>query len=507
MRILPFIIRIASALPLCSQDQHRSEVFPGPVSDASFLYDNRCQCLLLVGGSPVIHDSVRSDVWQWNGKLWMKISATGPGSRSFFRGDVDRGRNVVSLFGGVAEVDGKLKGDLWSFDGNKWIKRSTNNIGTRDHHKMVYADHLHSFVLYGGQYDQHHNPDSVTWLLKDGIFTPLRMPGPGVRYHSGMTYDRLRRKIVLYGGGTRPAEHWEFDGIKWEKIVTTENPGRKLYHHMTYDENQKVVILHGGWINQDPRDPANSKTPITWTWDGKTWTRIAEERIFPIAMGYDRKRKVTVAYGFDDVYSNSRRHIGIWELHQNGWKKVADYGEWNTPEYLKRHTTLHPNDVQAWVTYADVLQWQTHEYPEAETVYKKLLKTYPERKNMVGDLVIVLAMQGKLHEADAYIDTIRVSGLLNKGFYKRLAGLLFQQEKYQEAIHYYKAALSIQPEGGDYYELGCAYVLSGQIDLAFASLHKAIDNGYNSSKHFESNDGLESLKSDARWNELMSRLR
>ncbi|HMG91738.1 MAG TPA: hypothetical protein VK589_16885, partial [Chryseolinea sp.] len=73
--------------------------------------------------------------------------------------------------------------------------------------------------------------------------------------------------------------------------------------------------------------------------------------------------------------------------------------------------------------------------------------------------------------------------------------------------HYYKAALSIQPEGGDYYELGCAYVLSGQIDLAFASLHKAIDNGYNSSKHFESNDGLESLKSDARWNELMSRLR
>ncbi|MBK9491704.1 MAG: hypothetical protein IPO07_25075 [Haliscomenobacter sp.] len=300
----------------------------------------------------------------------------------------------------------------------------------------------------GGNNNGYPNMDSTTWLLKNGKFSPLQIPGPGVRYHYGLVYDKHRKKVLLYGGGEKPDQHWEFDGKKWTRVMLSESPGRRFYHSMVYHEDTKVVILHGGWVNQNPRDPINSQTPTTWAWDGHTWKKIAEERIFPIAMGYDQHRKVVVAFGRTELSSDSE--MGLWELKQNKWMKIAAYGKWNTVEYVVQWVQQHPDDAQALLKYADIMQWQTKQFLEAELAYKKLTKIYPEKTSILLDLAIVLAMQDKVSEADEYIAKLSEAGLMNRPAYLRLAGLLRMEKKYLPSIKCQEIALSMGLAGVDF---------------------------------------------------------
>jgi len=95
------------------------ETFPIPRDKASFIYHPPSKALLLVGGSPLIPDSIRSDVWKWDGKRWSKINADGPGSRAFFPGALETGTNLIHSFGGV-EI--RMEGlDLRNSKGDRWV--------------------------------------------------------------------------------------------------------------------------------------------------------------------------------------------------------------------------------------------------------------------------------------------------------------------------------------------------------------------------------------------------
>jgi tetratricopeptide (TPR) repeat protein len=502
MRFLLLGYCLLFSITAYEQQVNSAEIFPTP-GRASFIYHPKSKTLLLIGGVPTIPDSVRSTVWKWNGKNWVEIKAYGPGSRDFFFAALNTKNGMINSFGGIAAVNGERKGDLWTFDGNKWVASSSNNIDTRDHHSFVFADHLNAFVLYGGQY-ANRNADTITWLVKDGKFTPLYIPGPGIRYHSGMAYDKKRKKVVLYGGGERPDEHWEFDGTKWTRIITTINPGKKFYHFMVYDDNRQMIVLHGGWRNQDPRDTANFAAPITWTWNGREWKRISKENVFASAMGYDANRKVIVAFGRSD--DNLNGELGVWELNGDKWIRKKNYGKWNSYDYVKQWVKDHPDDMLALMKYADLLQWQTKEFAEAEIVYKKLETIYPEKKEMLIDLALVLLMQIKMEEAEKYLIKVMNAGLLNRNVYLRLAGLLRMEKKFRESIPYLEKAIEIEPKGDDLYKLGCSYAYINNIDKAFENLNKAADKGYNSKLQFEASTELQSLKTDPRWQQLLNKL-
>lgn len=316
---MKFFILLLFLFPLsaCSQ-QPADGKFPG-ARDGCFVYYPPTRSLLLIGGPSAQPNSADSDVWSWNGSEWYRIPAFGPGSRDFFPcAYYSPGKTVYCM--GDKDRPGTV---FWLFDGNNWSKATINGIGSRDHHQMVYADHLSAFVLYGGA-NENQQLDTLTWLIKDGKATAINIPGPGVRYHAGMVYDKHRKKVVLYGGGTRPSEFWEFDGQKWERIITTVNPGKKLYHHMVYDEHAKRVILHGGWQNQDPKDPANSLPRDTWSWDGHVWKKITEAMVFPLALGYDPARNEVIAYGRAGHTKDSG--FGVWKLREDRWVRIADYG-------------------------------------------------------------------------------------------------------------------------------------------------------------------------------------
>jgi len=312
-------ILVFCLLPLltCSQTKLNSEeIFPGN-REGFFAYSPTLKTLLLIGGNTSETDG--STVWKWNGKSWQSIEASGPNSRDFFTGAFYPKTGTIICFGG----QDSSAGTFWSFDGVQWKKTFIEGIESRDHHQMVYADHLNAFVLYGGA-NENGVLDTITWIIKDGKAKALTIPGPGVRYHFGMVYDKYRKKVVLYGGGERPDELWEFDGKNWKKIVTSTNPGKKFYHRMVYDESVNLVILHGGWQNQNPSDPINSLPPATWAWNGKIWRKIAQESLFPLAMGYDGERKQVVAFGRDENTRNA--NLCMWTLSESKWIKIADYG-------------------------------------------------------------------------------------------------------------------------------------------------------------------------------------
>ncbi len=480
MKLNLILILILISPVLTAQNPAKSpatnpETFPGWMEDAKLIYHPPSNAMLLIGGTPIIQDSVQSDVWKWDEKGWSKIIAVGPGARVFFMGDLNTKTNDITLFAGagLGRFNSNM-GDLWKFDGKKWSRIINNDIGSHDHFKMVYADHLDAYVLYGG--NRNHQFDTSTWLMRDGIFTRMNIHGPGIKYQSAMVYDKHRKKIVLYGGGKKPDELWEFDGKKWENIITDINPGVKMYHHMAYDDNLKAVVLHGGQINHRPLDPENLQTPVTWLWNGSVWKKISEEKLFPIAIGYDPTRKSVLAYGFNDGNENNPRSIQLWELKNYTWRLLADYGIWNTIEYLEKYLTSKPNDVKALYVYAYRLK-SSNRLSEAEITFKKIAadKT-PEQASVLRGLVDVLKTQGKLTEAEDYIS--KLEPFTNRN---RMAT--------------------------QFYNLACAYALVGETQAAFRCLNRAVDFGYETKKDYENDTDLESLKSDTQWKTLLEKLK
>ena len=77
---------------------------------------------------------------------------------------------------------------------------------------------------------------------------------------------------------------------------------------------------------------------------------------------------------------------------------------------------------------------------------------------------------------------------------------LLRSEQYELAAQAYQNAIDrgYRP-GTAYYNQACAYALAGNTDAAFASLRKALDNGFDSPAHLAKDDDLDSLHSDPRW--------
>lgn len=506
MKYICFVFLLSFFVTLYGQENIPDKTFPAPSAKSFFIYHPESEALLLIAGSALIPDSVQNNVWKWDGQKWTKIEAEGPGERAFFASALNTNSILIHSFGGIEiGIEGlnfaDSKNDMWTFNGKDWTEFKVNDIGTRHHHHIVYADQLDAFVLYGGFTES--GADTLTWLMENGEFKSLNIPGPGVRYQSGMVYDKNRNIVVLYGGGDNPDEHWEFDGSKWEKITTSINPG-KLYHPVSiYDDNRKEVILHGGQVSLNGQDPLNNITPSTWSWNGKEWNKITDERIFHAAIGYNPIKKIEVAYGFTDFSRNS--NLCMWELQNNKWIKIADYGKWDITAYLKNKADENPIDLKLLTLYANQLK-SNMKFDEAETAYKKLEKVYPKKVDIWVNITEVLLLQNKIEESDKYLKKINASEVMNRNIFTRLANSLAAVKDYPKSASYFEKALEIEPRGNDFYNLTCIYALLNNKDKAFNNLYKAIENGYNNKQQIESDVDLEVLRNDDRWKAVLEKL-
>lgn len=286
---------------------------PDARARAHLIYHPASNEIFLINGYNSHTDSTQNNVWKWDGNRWKEIVAYGPGSIVGDAAALNSKTGEIIIFGGWGKggFDKDSRNEVWSFNGRKWNKVETNIIDKHDHHKMVYADHLHAFVIYGGRNAASGIPDSTTWILKDGVFTPLQIPGPGASGNAGFAYDRERKKVVLFSAKAYniPANLWEFDGQRWEKIPVGDI-GITTGQNMVYCDHLRMTVVNG--------------YTGTFGWDGKKMIKLADAGPSGAntALGYDPERKVIVAYGgFGDNRSISS---ALWELKGNKWEKILE---------------------------------------------------------------------------------------------------------------------------------------------------------------------------------------
>lgn len=277
--------------------------------------------VLMLGGSAESPDGL----WRLTGGTWDNLGSSGPLNRTMTAAAYDSRRGVLVVYGGVGLRSGSRYGETWEWDGESWRERDVRSPGSRDHHAMAFDEARGTMVMYGGwDNDKVFRPETWTW---DGsVWTKAETSsGPGGLGHLAMAYDRRRQRVVMFGGDApdKPAtsDTWEWDGARWEK-VSTAGPEPRTRHRMAYDAARGVTVMFGGQIGTGP----SSIFPRdTWTWDGRTWTRVAapgpSPRYMP-AMAYDSRRERIVMFG-GTLGARPFSALGdTWEWDGAGWREV-----------------------------------------------------------------------------------------------------------------------------------------------------------------------------------------
>jgi len=85
-------------------------------------------------------------------------------------------------------------------------------------------------------------------------------------------------------------------------------------------------------------------------------------------------------------------------------------------------------------------------------------------------------------------------------------GLLYTHAgRHRDALAVDQRLVALRPRDPiAYYNLACSYANLRRVSRAFAALKKAFALGYRDIEHMQEDEDLENLRSDPRWNELLS---
>lgn len=176
-----------------------------------------------------------------------------------------------------------------------------------------------------------------------------------------------------------------------------------------------------------------------------------------------------------------------------------------TAGLLKQWLQAYPQDDDAFVEYISVLR-RSKQLSDANHAILAKGKNLPATLDMKMEVALVLYEMNRSKEAEKYILSLLKPVPEQRYRYLQLANQLYQSKKYHESATIYEAALKIQVNGSDYYNMGCCWSLYGNKDKAFDALNKAADHGYSARRDFENDGDLAPLKTDNRWTLLMQKL-
>ncbi len=288
----------------------------------AMVYHDARGTVLLFGGAD--DRGVLGDLWEWDGKTWHKISASGPAPRTFPSMAYDRGRRRLVLFGGNRVLFGTendkdtFLDDMWEWDGSRWHEMKTTTPPARAEACMVYDSARRRLVLFGGYsvVAGKRTRFGDTWEWDGKTWEQVSTSGPSPRNGAAMTYDAAHQCVILFGGSGGPSgETWIWDGKNWREIKSARSEGR-FNSVMAFDEAHQQVLRFGGWIGE-------TRVGDTWIFDGMSWQRIdvhGPEARNHSAMVYDVKRRRLVLFGGHD---GERVFGDTWEWDGSKWSRAA----------------------------------------------------------------------------------------------------------------------------------------------------------------------------------------
>ena len=246
---------------------------PAPRTFPAMAYDRHRRRLMLFGGNRVLFgtenlkDTFLDDMWEWDGGHWQALKVAGPPSRAEAVMIYDTARRCLVLFGGYRVVDGKRTrlGDTWEWDGASWKQAGVAGPSPRNGAAMCYDPVRGCAILFGGN-----GPSGETWTWEGRSWTEVKPVLSAGRFNSVMVYDESRRRALRFGGWngkTRVDETWSFEGRAWRQIGIA-GPEARNHAAMVYDAQRRRLVLFGGHDGEKVFGD-------TWEWDGSTWSRVA----------------------------------------------------------------------------------------------------------------------------------------------------------------------------------------------------------------------------------------
>jgi len=157
----------------------------------------------------------------------------------------------------------------------------------------------------------------------------------------------------------------------------------------------------------------------------------------------------------------------------------------HSAEALKKWLGTYPNSLHASVTYSSILR-KLKRYSEAEQFLAVNASVnasgWNKNEGVMTEAALVKFGLSKDDEADSILAPLLITDERLRSKYMYVAKTLLEMRVFSMSARYYEKGLALQADG-DFYNLACAYALSGNKDNAFAALHKAADLGYNARQH------------------------
>ncbi|MEW6125839.1 MAG: kelch repeat-containing protein [Acidobacteriota bacterium] len=324
-----------------------------------------------------------------DGKTWrshVKNSFIRKNSPTFFIRNAhglvyDSARGKTILFGGADHE--KVLSDTWEFDGEKWSLVLANSPAPRTFPAMAYDSVRKKTLLFGGNrvlFGKDYNDYEFLkdfWEFDGKIWKKIDVSTPDARAEASFIFDEQRKKAVLFGGyriengAMKPlSDTWEWDGKSWTKVAE-DIPSARSGASIAYDSKRKRAILFGGGIKSGG---ANE----TWEWDGKTWREIKSAKSEPrynSTMVYDKSRNKIVRFGgWDGV----QRVSETWEFDGSNWTKLAI----ESPD-ARNHTTMVYDRLRKKIILfgghnGDFIFGDSWEFDGK--VWRKIISTEPQRR-------------------------------------------------------------------------------------------------------------------------------
>jgi tetratricopeptide (TPR) repeat protein len=173
---------------------------------------------------------------------------------------------------------------------------------------------------------------------------------------------------------------------------------------------------------------------------------------------------------------------------------------------LKTWLKDHPDDGRALSQYGGVLV-QRKEYDEAEKVLNKAISIDPKNTHAQTDLIVTLHATNRNDEAEQRLAELAKANRLNRNSYASIGYSLFVANNHKQGVKYFEKAIATGDGlGVDHYNLACGYAILGEKDRAFVELDKAAAMGYKSRDQYVNDPDLNSLRSDKRYDVLLTKL-
>ncbi len=211
--------------------------------------------------------------------------------------------------------------------------------------------------------------------------------------------------------------------------------------------------------------------------------------------------------------------ISFWQNHldpvpQPSWKpsearEIISYlysDAFKGLPLLKKFTENNPQDQRALFTYGEIL-FREKKFDEAKASFLQLLKADPQHIRAMIQMVALMHTTGNTVEAEKYIQQAINTGKMTSNLYGQLGFALLVANKNSESAKYYEKAVATEPKGVDYYNLACAYAKDNVADKALVALEKAVDMGYGTRAHMDSDGDLESIRSTEKYKQIVSKIK